>query len=305
MKRAPLALLVASFVWGLSVPLATAVLHHLTAADLVLVENVSGTLVVGASALVTRRSLAGAWRPAIVLGALEPGLAYVLLNLGLQRTTAAAGAMLLALESVFIAALGWLLLRERVRSRETYALTLGLAGAVLVSLAEAGGAGSWSGDALVVLGSLVAAGYAVAARRLAAGQDQLGLVFRQGVAAVVLTFPYVLWSWSTQGSRLPSASPLTLGLAALEGVVGFAVPFVLWTYAAPHVRTGVAGVAINVVPVVGVLASAVVGLGRPTAGQLLGGLLILSGVALLSIRRKPRVAETVLATPDWQLASLP
>ena len=108
MKRAPIALLAASFVWGLSVPLATAVLHHLTAADLVLVENVSGTLIVGTAALVTGRKLRGPWRPSIALGSLEPGLAYVLVNLGLQRTTAAAGAMLLALESVFIAALGWL-----------------------------------------------------------------------------------------------------------------------------------------------------------------------------------------------------
>jgi drug/metabolite transporter (DMT)-like permease len=305
MKRAPLALLVASFVWGLSVPLATAVLHHLTAADLVLVENVAGTLVVGAAALLARRSLAGPWRPSVVLGALEPGLAYILVNLGLQRTTAAAGSMLLALESVFIAGLGWLLLRERVRTRETYALTLGLAGAALVALAETGGAGSWSGDALVVLGSLAAAGYAVAARRLAAGQDQLGLVFRQGVAAVVLTSPYVLWSWSTEGSRLPSASMLTLGLAALEGVVGFAVPFVLWAYAAPHVRTGVAGVAINLVPVVGVLTSAVVGLGRPSPGQLVGGLLILGGVALLSVGRQSRPDEPVATAADRPLVSLP
>jgi hypothetical protein len=73
MKHASHALLLAAFVWGLSVPLATAVLHHLSAADLVLVENVSGTVIVGAAALAARRSLAGPWRPAIVLGSLEPG----------------------------------------------------------------------------------------------------------------------------------------------------------------------------------------------------------------------------------------
>src|SRR3954447_19887022 len=169
MKRAPIALLAASFVWGLSVPLATAVLHHLTAADLVLVENVSGTLLVGITALITGRRLLGPWRPSITLGALEPGLAYVLVNLGLQRTTAAAGAMLLALESVFIAALGWLFLREPLRTRESYALGLGVAGALVVALAETGGSGSMTGNILVVMGSVAAAGYAVAARRLAAG----------------------------------------------------------------------------------------------------------------------------------------
>jgi drug/metabolite transporter (DMT)-like permease len=305
MKRAPLALLVASFVWGLSVPLAAAVLHHLSAADLVLVENAVGTLVVGAVALLSGRRLRGSWRPAILLGALEPGLAYVLVNLGLVRTTAAAGSMLLALESVFIAVLGWLLLRERVRQREAYALSLGLGGAVFVALGESGGSGSWSGDALVAVGALVAAGYAVAARRLAAGHDPLGLVFRQGVAAIAVTTPYVLWSWATQGSSLPSASMRTLGLAALEGVVAFAVPLVLWAWAAPHVRPAITGVAINVIPVVGVLTSAVVGLGRPTAGQLFGGALILSGVALLSFRGGMRSASTAATPVDRQPVSLP
>jgi drug/metabolite transporter (DMT)-like permease len=306
MKRAPHALLAAAFVWGLSVPLATAVLHHLTAADLVLIENVSGTAIVGAAALITRRSLAGPWRPAIVLGSLEPGLAYVMVNLGLMRTTAAAGAMLLALESVFIAGLGWLFLRERARRREAYALTLGVVGALIVALSETGGSGSTSGNILVVLGSLAAAAYAVAARRLAVGVDPLGLVFRQGVAAVLLTLPYVAWSWAAQGSRIPSASGTTLTLAGLEGLVGFAIPFVLWAYAAPHVRANVAGVAINIVPVVGVLTAAVVGLGAPTPGQLLGGALILSGVLLLSLRRTPEAIDVPGGvSPDRELASLP
>jgi drug/metabolite transporter (DMT)-like permease len=305
MKRAPIALLVASFVWGLSVPLAAAVLHHLSSADLVFVENVVGTLVVGAVALIARRPLRGPWRPAIALGALEPGLAYVLINLGLIRTTAAAGSMLLALESVFIAVLGWLWLRERVRPREAYALSLGLAGAVFVALGESGGSGSWSGDALVIAGSLVAAGYAVAARRLAADQDILGLVFRQGVAAVVVTTPYVLWSWIDNGSDLPSASARTLGMASLEGVIAIAFPLVLWAWAAPHVRPAVTGVAINVVPVVGVFTSAIVGLGRPTIGQLIGGALILSGVALLSMRGGMSSDDPVVLTPDPEPVSLP
>jgi drug/metabolite transporter (DMT)-like permease len=304
MKRAPIALLAASFVWGLSVPLATAVLHHVTAADLVLVENVSGTLIVAIAALLTGRKLLGPWRPSIALGSLEPGLAYVLVNLGLQRTTAAAGAMLLALESVFIAALGWLVLSERVRSRETVALGLGLAGALLVAVNETGGPGSLSGNVLVVLGSVVAAAYAVAARRLAAGQEPVGLVFRQGVAATVLTLPYVLWSWHSQGSELLHASPTTLSLAALEGLVGFAVPFVLWSYAAPHVRSSVAGVAVNLIPIVGVLTAAAVGLGTPTPGQLAGGALILGGVALLSLRRRA-MAERAIDVPDPACLSVP
>jgi drug/metabolite transporter (DMT)-like permease len=82
------------------------------------------------------------------------------------------------------------------------------------------------------------------------------------------------------------------------------VPFVLWSYAAPHVRSSVAGVAVNLIPIVGVLTAAVVGLGTPTAGQLAGGALILGGVALLSLGRRA-VPDPAPDIPDRACLSVP
>ena len=192
--------------------------------------------------------------------------------------------MLLALESVFVVLLAWLVLAQRPRRAETYALGLGVAGAVLVATGEAGGGGTSSGlgAAFMVLSAVVAAGYAIVSRQVVGGHDPIALVARQGMASLVVTAPFVLGSWAVSGSRIPQASLSTLGLAVLTGLLGFALPFTLWTVAIPHVRAGFAAVSLNVIPVVGVLSAAVLGRGLPQGSQLVGGALILGGLAMLT-----------------------
>ncbi len=254
----------------------------LSAADLLLLETLSGTAAVVLACRLTGRTIGGAWRPAFALGSLEPGLAYVFANLGLALTAAAVGSMLLALESVFVVLLAWLVLAQRPRRVETYALGLGVLGAVFVASGEGGGTSSGLGAAFMVFSALIAAGYAIVSRQVVGGHEPIALVARQGMASLVVTAPFVLGSWALSGSRIPSASPSTLGLAALTGVLGFALPFTLWTLAIPHVRPGFAAVSLNVIPVVGVLSAALLGRGLPQGTQLVGGALILGGLVMLT-----------------------
>jgi drug/metabolite transporter (DMT)-like permease len=286
MRRAYVALVLAMVSWGVSVTVSDAALAALTPADVLFAEIASGTLLVGIVLLVTKRPMSTApWRGATVLGALEPAGAYLLANLGLARTTASAGSLLLSLESVFAVLLTWLFLRERLRGVEWAALALGLSGAALVALlggSEAGSAASISGNAFVTLASLVAAGYFLASRRYSRGADPIVLVFKQGLTALVLVLPYTAWSWSTEGSGFAAATPSTWALAVLAGVVGFAIPFTLWSSAANAVRPAVAAIGLNLIPVIGVASAAAFGRGTPTAAQLSGGLLILLGLVLLT-----------------------
>jgi drug/metabolite transporter (DMT)-like permease len=260
--------------------------------------------------LITRRPMSGApWRGAAVLGALEPAGAYLLANLGLARTTASAGSLLLSLESVFAVLLSWVFLRERLREAEWIALALGLSGAALVALlgGGAGSAGSLSGNVFVTFASLVAAIYFLASRRYSVGADPVVLVFKQGLAALVLVLPYTAWSWTTEGSGFPAAAATTWALAALAGIVGFAIPFTLWSSAATRVRPAVAAIGLNLIPVIGVASAAVFGRGTPSAGQLGGGLLIMIGLALMT-RRDPAPdsdRELVSLDPTPQRAGYP
>lgn len=293
MRRAYVALVLSLVSWGVSVTVADAALDVLSAADLLVAEIAIGTLFVGLALLVLRRPVRAPWRSAALLGALEPAGAYLLANLGLARTSAAAGSLLISLESVFAVALAWLFLRERLSRRETLAIGLGLAGATLVALTQQGGESGVLGNLLLVLSSLAAGGYVVLARRHAIGVDPLSLVFKQGVASLLMVLPFAAASWAGDGSRLVGATAGTWALAVLAGLVGFAIPFTLWSYGASQVRPGVAAAGLNLIPVVGVLSAAVFGRGLPTTAQLMGGLVILAGLALLS--RTPRDAEVALS----------
>ena len=117
MNRATLALLLAMLAWGSSVTVADAALAELSAADLLLLETLAGTGAVVLACLATGRPVTGRWRPAFALGSLEPGIAYVFANLGLALTAAAVGSMLLALESVFVVLLAWLVLAQQAHAR--------------------------------------------------------------------------------------------------------------------------------------------------------------------------------------------
>jgi drug/metabolite transporter (DMT)-like permease len=285
-RRAHVALVLAMVSWGVSVTVSDAALAVLTPADVLFAEIASGTLAVGLVVLLTKRQMSAApWRSAAILGAFEPAGAYLLANLGLARTTAAAGSLLLSLESVFAVLLAWLILRERLRRTEWTALGLGLLGAALVAAlggGEAGSSSSMAGNVFVTLAALVAAGYFLASRRHCVGADPLVLVFKQGLAALAMVLPYTAWSWATEGSSFGSASAGTWGLALLAGLAGFAIPFTLWSRAASDVRPAVAAIGLNLIPVIGVASAAAFGRGTPTAAQLLGGLLIMLGLALLA-----------------------
>ena len=134
----------------------------------------------------------------------------------------------------------------------------------------------------MVLSAVGAAAYAIVSRQVVGGHEPIALVARQGMASLLVTSPFILASWFVQGSRIPQASVNTLGLAVLTGLLGFALPFTLWTVAIPHVRPGFAAVSLNVIPVVGVLTAAMLGRGLPHGTQLLGGALILGGLLVLT-----------------------
>jgi drug/metabolite transporter (DMT)-like permease len=283
MNRATVALLLAMLSWGLSLTTADLALAHLSPADLLLLETSSGTAVVATVCLLTGRRVSGDWRPAFALGALEPGIAYVLANLGLALTSAAVGSTLFALESVFVSVIAWVILRNRPRQVEVVALTLGVIGTVLVATAGAGGGHSsgW-GITFMVLSTLTSAGYVYATRRFAGGQEPIALVTRQGAASLMITAPFILGSWAIEGSRIADAPVTSLLLAGLTGVLGFALPLTLWTVSVPQVRPGFAAVSLNLMPLFGVLSATLLGQGTLSAGQWLGGGLILTGVVLLT-----------------------
>ena len=131
------------------------------------------------------------WRLPVLLGLLEPALAYLGDTSGLSRTTAVDGSILSGLEPALVVVLAALLLGEIVTRPVILAVVLALGG--LVVLAGAGHSHSASiGDLFVAGGILSASLYTIVAKRFDDGSDTLSLTTWQFSAASVLALPLAI-----------------------------------------------------------------------------------------------------------------
>ena len=127
------ALLLSAAVYGVSTTVSVVALHAVRPADLLAVE-VSGAaaMLVLTGAMRGQLRRRGALRQ-MLLGALVPGLAFLFGDLGLARTSASSGSLLLAAEPLLSVLLALAVLRERLSGRATVALVIGLTGGALVA----------------------------------------------------------------------------------------------------------------------------------------------------------------------------
>jgi len=273
--RLPLAALItASLFWGTAVSATKYALRGFAPITLLAISLIAGTAVLWMIVILHGHHPPPPWRRAVLLGLLEPALAYAGDLLGLARTSAANGALLSGLESVFIVALAAVFLHERITGRIIVALALALAG---VATLEGTGsfAGVGLGDLLVVAGVLSAAAYTIAARGMGDESDPLTVTACQFTTATVLILPAVTSVWATHVEATPSHVAARFWLAAIfVGVIGFAASFLLYNYAITRVRAAPASIIVNLIPVFG-LASAVLWLGDSlTIARILGASLI-------------------------------
>ena len=84
--------------FGSATALSTYTLATLSAADLLLIEVAGSAALLGAMVQWRGRLLTPRWRSYVLLGAVEPAATYLLANLGLARTSAGRGALLLSLK---------------------------------------------------------------------------------------------------------------------------------------------------------------------------------------------------------------
>lgn len=206
----------------------------------------------------------GPWLAAVVLfgGIAGP----LLLMLGLARTSAASGSLLLNLEGLATMAIAWLAFRENVDRRLLLGAAAILAGAVALS---------WQGQGV----RLDAGGLLIAAACLAWGidnnltrklssADPVLIALIKGLAAggvnLVLAF--------LRGMSLPPLS--IVGSAAMVGFLGVGVSLVLFVLALRHLGSARTGAYFSLAPFIGALAALGV-LREPATPQLVAAALLM------------------------------
>ncbi len=296
LRRPVVGLGVAAGLWGVAVSGTKFALGGFDPVSLLCVELLAATAVLWVVLVVRGYRPPGSWWLPVLLGLLEPALAYLGDTVGLSLTSAVHGAVIGGLESALVVALAAVLLRERV-SRPAVLAVAGALGGLVVLAGAGAGRGTAAGDLLVAGGMLSAALYTIAARRFGDGSDALSLTawqFTVATAACVLVTA-VRWGTGAAPAGVPGA-PRFWVAAVLVGVGGFAVSFLLFNQVIVRVQAGRAAIVLNLIPVFGV-ASAVLFLREGITGRdILGALLVGASVLYFTITDHHHATTPATAT---------
>jgi drug/metabolite transporter (DMT)-like permease len=204
------------------------------------------------------------WLGAIILsgGIIGP----LLLMLGLFRTQAASGALLLNLESLATMGLAWLVFRENVDRRLLLGAFSIVAGAVV--LAWEGRGIDLDAGAVLIAGACLAWGVDNNLTRKLSAANPVVIAMLKGLIAGAVNTGFALW-WRF---ALPAVG--IIGAAALVGFVGFGVSLVLFVLGLRHLGAARTGAYFSLAPFIGALL-AVAFLGEPLTAKLAiaGGLM--------------------------------
>lgn len=297
------AILLSAAAYGVSTTVSVAALDAVRPADLLAVElGGAATGLLAVAALTGRLRRRGMLRH-LLLGALVPGLAFLLADLGLARTSASSASLLLALDPLLAVLLAVAVLGERLRRQAAVALVIGLAGSILVTLGPGGGRQGGSttlGNLLVIAAVMSGAVFLIAARRYNDQDDGLSASAWQATGGALVTVPFVTLTWASGGSRLETAS-VAVWAVCLGVVVCNAVASVAFNRGISRVPAARAGQLANLTPVVGTVTAVVFLHDRPTPLHLAGGAAILLGLALL-LNGSPAQPPDVADRPTADLA---
>jgi O-acetylserine/cysteine efflux transporter len=277
-RRTAVAMLAgAGLLWGTSVPLTKLALEWLPPAWLTVARfGLAAAVLLGVAGPRAR----GAWSPAVLMwGAVGYGGSILVQNAGITRTSVSHAALLVGATPVLVAVVAAVRHRRAAPLVAWTGFAVSFAGVALV--AAGGGAGATvGGDALVLASLAFSAAFTVAQVRLLCGRDPVAVTAVQFVGAALAALPVAA---VTEG---PPAAPAGTGtLAAVAGLtlLGTLAPSTLFAYGQARVSAEVAGAFVNLEPLVGAVAGALV-FGDPVGLALAAGAAaILAGIALSSL----------------------
>jgi len=223
------------------------------------------------------------WGHLLVLGLTMSVLPFMLIAWGEQHIASALAAVVNACTPLFAAAFAAWLLGERLRPPQLAGLVVGFVG---VGVVAGVGGGDLAGSSLagVLAVVLASAGYGFGfayAHRFTEGLSALQLSLGQLAAGTVLLAPVA--AGDVAGGRV-DLQPLGLLCLLLLGGLGTGYAYLLNYRTLQEHGATVASLVTYLVPIVGVAAGVLV-LGEPFSVRLvLGGLVVVAGVALVQRR---------------------
>lgn len=285
--------------WGFATPFSDIAMSYFTPAQTYFLEASAGmvafTFIVASVPRLRKNIGKVPWRLSIPLGLVMPGLCFYLGNIGYMYGTVTIGTILLATEVIFTALGGMFILGEKLSTKSFMAILMGLVGVLIVGINGQAHNPEAAGRVVTILGNDYSAGlvgalafilsaffsglYAVYVRKYAADVDPIGLTLGQLVTAASIGIIWFIFSGIDAQYFYDNSTP-TLA-AIMAGFLGSGFAFLLFNTASEKVSTRETAMLLNTIPVVGIVAGALLGRGIPTVVQILGGAFVLGSLFFL------------------------
>jgi drug/metabolite transporter (DMT)-like permease len=206
---------------------------------------------------------------------------------GLTLTTASDVALLITSESIFTAALSWLLLRERFKPVTGFALLLGFVGVYLIverslipNIPTGGGFMRIFGDLLVIMALLVESFYTVRAKSMLVKHSPLLITSASIVISMLFWTPVAAWQiLSTGWHPIGLVAWLSIGWLAIMSTV---VAYLAWFRGLAQVDGSAAASTLFIQPLLGTFLAIVLLHDQLTPMTIVGGILIIVSVYMIS-----------------------
>lgn len=280
-RVAILALIVAGALWGSTVALSKLSLGWLGPGWLTVARFLCAAPVL---AMIGRRGLRDALKPDVIgAGALGFGMVIILQNAGINQTSVSHAAVLVGLVPLLVAVGGMALGEGRPDARSWLGYLVAVVGIGFVAGGGGGGA-SAGGDVLVIASVVLSAAFIAIQPRVLNGRDAASVTAVQFAAGGLVAVPFAL-----AGGGLPSAphsSGPVLAFVALA-VAGTVLPFWLFAFGQARVSARLAGVFVNLEPLVGAAIGWIAFSDPAGTAQLAGSLAVLLGIALSAGTQTP------------------
>lgn len=242
-----------------------------------------------------RRALARAPGQLVLLGLMGHVVYQTTFILGLERTTAGNSALILASSPLWTALLAQLTGEERLRDAGLGGLLVAFVGTLVLTVGKAevqlggpGGERLW-GDLLTLLAAMGWGAYTAGSGRMLTHYTSTSLAFASMAAALPAIWLLALPSLGEVS--LAELGGWTWGAIAYSGALSTGLAYVLWNVGIRHVGSARTAAYLYLIPVVA-LVVAYITLGE-TVGliQLLGGALVIAGLAWMRSARGRRASS--------------
>jgi drug/metabolite transporter (DMT)-like permease len=218
------------------------------------------------------------------LSAIGVAIYYLSFNAAMSMISAAQSALVQSCIPAMTALTGIVMLRERATRTRLLGVGLSIAGVLIVFSGATGNAlaSSLPGN-LLMLVSVVAWGIYTALAKRIADHDPLVVTTLIITGGALMLLPFALVEM--HGRPLPDISAEVWIAVTYLGAVASGAAYLVYNYALRHMDAGQAGVFANLIPIVGVLSGVLV-LHEPlSARAILGGCIVMLGVAVTSAEK--------------------